>query len=259
MIPLQQITTFCIKESSTLERCLLKKKSKKIGKITFTASLFGTKSVKYSGDITVVNTDTKEVEEQPQEPDEPQEPDDPNEPDDPHPEAPEKPKEDKTPTYPDDVQDVQPDGSMKKQIRVTGDYADTFRYKSSDGYPNGVDYQLVNGTIDTIAKERGNLIDLTSGITLNKSYGKFEIFTDYSYTKDSNYVQSTYTHANVEGTFVSLRMGWDSPITITPTPQPAVAGTVSSFSATQVEVKMPYVREEPPVLKGNFNNSQVGS
>ncbi len=241
-------------------------KSRIVGSVSFRAVYLGDTELKYSGNITV----TYGAVSQPVAPSEPETPTNPDpditqpefppvDPDEPSGQLPSDPTtglpaQDKKPTFPNDIQNVTPNGDVAKQIRITNQYTEVVRYKSNDTYPNGVDYQLVKGMVDTIEAERGNYIDLKSGITMYKPFGGYEIFTDNAYTE--NYVQSAYTYSNIEGTTLSIRTGWDSPVKITPVYQPSIAGTVSSFTASTVEVKMPYVTAVPNI-KGNFINSPL--
>ena len=159
---------------------------------------------------------------------------------------------------PDEVDPDKMTGQVVTQAVVKTDYANTYPFLTTPGYPQGILYQLPRGTQDIVESQNGNFVNLRSGITVHSSEVSLQQIT---FPGNNNVTQM---EMGIEGndTVLKLTMGWKAPfsLNISPYPNNPVTGTGFSFVGNTVTILLDYTTTiDSQNISGSFDGSPVFS
>lgn len=140
---------------------------------------------------------------------------------------------------PDEVDPDSATGQVLQHAVVKTTYANTYPYKTTPGYPQGILYQLPSGVQDIVTSISGDFVNLRSGKTVKKGAVSLQ---DIPFEGNNSITQFS---AGVEGndTVIRATMNWKSPFSITPSPYPTDPSQTAggySFSANSVTILLDY-------------------
>lgn len=128
---------------------------------------------------------------------------------------------------PDEVDPDEATGQILQHAVVSQRYAETYPYLTTPGYPQGILYQLPEGTQDIVQSVSGNFVNLRSGKTVRANTVSLE---DIAFEGNNAITQFTL---GAEGNSTVLRatFNWKAPFSLTPSPYPsAPSGTSNGYA-----------------------------
>lgn len=140
---------------------------------------------------------------------------------------------------PDEVDPDEATGQVLTHAVVTSIYADTYPYKSSPEYPDGLLYQLPEGTQDIVVSQTGNYLNLRSGKTVRTDKVRTE---EIEFPGNNRITQVDYAVEN-NNTVIRLSMAWKAPFSLSLSPYPSSTGGLGSgyqFNADTVTLLFDY-------------------
>lgn len=159
---------------------------------------------------------------------------------------------------PDAVDPDEATGKELTMVTITEDYAYTYPYLTTPGYPQALLYRLPQGTQDIVESQSGDFLNLRSGKTIKASSGTVtqEIF-------QGNNLISEFS-CGVEGndTVIRATMLWKAPFSITPSPYPTDPKELTTsyqFNANTVTITLDYATTMPEAIIGGMEDSPLFS
>lgn len=159
---------------------------------------------------------------------------------------------------PDAVDPDEATGQVLSMVTITDEYAYTYPYLTTPGYPQALLYRLPQGTQDIVESQSGEFLNLRSGKTVKASSG-----TVTQETFQGNNLISEFS-CGVEGgdTVIRATMAWKAPFSITPSPYPSDPKELTTsyqFNANTITITLDYATTMPEAISGSMADSPLFS
>lgn len=159
--------------------------------------------------------------------------------------------------------EVDPDAATGKILQhaiVTRNYANTYPFKTTGGYPQAIPYQLPKGTQDIVVSHSGNFLNLRSGKTILASDATLQ---DIPF-EGNNPISKMTVGVENNDTVIRAQMQWQSPFSINLSPYAGYSTPMGkmdyNFNANTVTILLDYgTTLKPENVIGDMSASPVFS